>query len=88
MAKIIHCKGRVQGVFFRASTKTRAEELGVTGWVKNESNGDVTIHAEGTNEALSSLTDWCKDGPQFARVDEVWVEDVADQGLTRFDITY
>jgi len=72
----IHVVGKVQGVFFRKSTKTTAEYLGIKGWVKNLPNGSVLIEAQGTDDALSKLIDWCKIGPTYARVDRVEVEEV------------
>jgi acylphosphatase len=64
-------KGKVQGVFYRASTKAVADQLGVKGYVKNESNGDVTIAAEGDNLSLEMFLDWCKEGPEDAVVTSV-----------------
>lgn len=67
----IRVKGKVQGVFYRASTKTRADELGVRGWVKNEADGSVLIEAEGTKDKLMDLISWCKRGPDHATVDSI-----------------
>jgi acylphosphatase len=64
-------KGKVQGVFFRASTKAVADQLGVKGFVKNESNGDVSIAAEGDTMSLDMFLDWCKEGPEDAVVTSV-----------------
>jgi acylphosphatase len=64
----IMVKGKVQGVFYRASTKAVADQLGVKGFVKNEPNGDVVIAAEGDNIALDMFLDWCHEGPQDAEV--------------------
>ena len=61
-------KGKVQGVFYRGSTKAVADQLGVKGYVRNEDNGDVTIAAEGDNLSLEMFLDWCKEGPQDAVV--------------------
>jgi acylphosphatase len=64
----ITVKGKVQGVFFRASTKAVADQLGVKGSIKNEPNGDVSIAAEGDKFALEMFLEWCHEGPQGAEV--------------------
>ncbi len=63
--------GRVQGVWFRASTKDKARELGLSGKVWNRSDGRVEILAEGPENALLLLQKWCRVGPKAARVDEL-----------------
>ncbi len=65
--------GRVQGVYYRASTQRKARELGLSGWVRNEADGSVSLVAEGTEEALRALVRWCGEGPPLARVQEVQV---------------
>jgi len=65
--------GRVQGVYFRASTCQEAQGLGVTGWVRNCSDGFVELVAEGPREKLDQLIAWCHRGPAGARVTEVTV---------------
>jgi acylphosphatase len=65
--------GRVQGVFFRKTTVQEAERLGLSGWVKNRSDGKVEIEAEGTDEALDAFLAFCRRGPEHARVDELAV---------------
>jgi len=67
----INVQGRVQGVFFRASTKQKAEELGISGWVKNKKDKSVSIEAEGKEEALKQLLAWCRQGPHQALVKKV-----------------
>lgn len=64
-------RGRVQGVFFRQSTKEQADRLGVSGWVRNLDNGDVEAVAEGPAEAIEAWVRWCHGGPPRARVDSV-----------------
>jgi len=61
-------RGRVQGVFFRASTCEEARARGLTGWVKNLPDGRVEIVAEGDRPALEALIRWCRIGPPYARV--------------------
>jgi acylphosphatase len=59
----IHITGRVQGVGFRWSAANEARSLGITGYVKNLSDGSVYIEAEGTRENLNAFIEWCKRGP-------------------------
>jgi len=63
-------KGLVQGVFFRAHTKTKAEELGVTGWVQNLPNGNVEAVFEGEEGHVNALLVYCKKGQPHAKVDK------------------
>ncbi len=79
--------GRVQGVSFRWYAQERARELGVLGWVRNEPDGSVLLHAEGEDEAVDALVAWCHDGPGFARVQDVAVREAAPGGATSFSIT-
>ena len=67
----ITVKGKVQGVFYRASTKAVADQLGVRGFVKNADNGDVLIAAEADKSSLEMFLDWCHEGPQDAEVTSV-----------------
>ncbi|MFO0759811.1 MAG: acylphosphatase [Byssovorax sp.] len=64
-------RGRVQGVFFRASTQREAKRLGLTGWVKNRPDGGVEMLAEGEEEQLKDLIGWANRGPSAARVERV-----------------
>ncbi|MGM0597794.1 MAG: acylphosphatase [Myxococcota bacterium] len=64
-------KGRVQGVFFRSSTRETAQTLGLKGWVRNLANGDVEITAQGQKESLQKLYEWAQIGPPAARVDKI-----------------
>jgi len=67
----ITVKGKVQGVFYRASTKAVADQLGVRGTVKNLDNGDVAIEAEADNATLEMFIEWCEEGPENAEVTSV-----------------
>ena len=70
---IVH--GKVQGVFYRDSTRQQAEALGITGWVKNNKDGTVELHACGEAETIASLIDWLHKGPARAHVTSVdWHE--------------
>jgi acylphosphatase len=64
-------RGRVQGVFFRASTQREAKRLGLTGWVKNRPDSSVEILAEGEEDDLKELIAWANRGPSAARVERV-----------------
>lgn len=66
--------GQVQGVFFRQGVKEVADELGITGWANNEEDGSVKIVAEGEEEGLQKLVEWCRKGTEWARVEKVEVE--------------
>jgi acylphosphatase len=72
--------GRVQGVWFRASTREVALELGVRGYVKNLPDGNVEFVAEGEDAQVEKLLEWARKGPPYARVDEVRVEDLEYRG--------
>jgi acylphosphatase len=68
-------EGRVQGVYFRASTVAEAQRLGVTGWVMNSYDGSVEVVAEGARASLEQLESWCRHGPpgaQVANLDVQW----------------
>ncbi len=65
--------GKVQGVFFRASTLEQAQGLNLSGWVKNLPDGSVEVLAEGTRISLEQLVEWCKTGPSTAEVSETIV---------------
>jgi len=76
--------GRVQGVFYRAAMREQAERLEVTGWVRNEPDGTVTAHLEGSPGAVSELLDWCETGPEAAQVDDVRSRISEPTGSKRF----
>ncbi len=60
--------GRVQGVFFRANTLRKAEELGINGWVRNLEDGRVEVVAEGSDDKIKKFTEFLKRGPPSAKV--------------------
>ncbi len=68
-------KGKVQGVFYRASAKDVALVSDIKGWIKNKKDGDVEAFACGTEEALNEFVEWCKKGPAHAEVKEIEVSD-------------
>ncbi|MDQ3862938.1 MAG: acylphosphatase [Actinomycetota bacterium] len=63
--------GQVQGVFFRDSTRQKAEELGLEGWVKNVPDGRVEALFEGPSEKVREMVRWCEEGPRHASVESV-----------------
>ena len=67
----ITVKGKVQGVFYRDTTKAVADQLSVKGTIKNVLSGDVEIAAEGDELSLEMFLEWCKDGPEHAKVTSV-----------------
>lgn len=66
--------GRVQGVWFRANTRDKAEELGLTGWVRNTFDGNVEAVFEGEEDAVREMISWCRRGPPLAHVSDVKVD--------------
>lgn len=79
-----HVSGRVQGVFFRASTRTEALRLKLTGYANNLADGRVEVYAEGGAEALDRLEAWLRRGPPLARVSELRRESAAEDGRQGF----
>ena len=78
--------GKVQGVFFRASVKKVADILGVKGFVRNEHNGSVFVEAEGDDEMVNKLIDYCHHGPDNAKVEKVSITLGEVVGYDSFDI--
>jgi acylphosphatase len=73
----INVSGKVQGVWFRQSTREKALILGITGIVKNLADGRVYIIATGSKEQLEKLVSWCRQGPEKARVTGIEVQDIS-----------
>lgn len=83
----VHVSGQVQGVFFRDSTRGKAEQLGLTGWVRNLPDGRVEALFEGPSEKVREMVRWCKEGPSHAEVDNVDTEFEATRGdLKGFEV--
>ncbi|MCW8858406.1 MAG: acylphosphatase [Deltaproteobacteria bacterium] len=70
----VHISGRVQGVWFRQSTKDTAQQHAVTGWCRNNPDGTVEAVFEGAETAVKAVLDWCKKGPELAHVDDLQIE--------------
>ena len=81
---IVH--GRVQGVCYRMSTQQAAYQFGISGWVRNLTNGDVEAVACGNLDALERFERWLWNGPDLASVESVSVSTVDDEGVNDFSI--
>lgn len=77
-------RGRVQGVWFRASTRQQAERLGLTGQAVNLADGRVEVMACGPEAMLDELAAWLRQGPELARVDDVSSEEVPPRRFSGF----
>jgi acylphosphatase len=82
----VYVSGRVQGVFFRATTRDTAREHDVDGWVKNLADGRVEAVFEGPEEDVVAMVEFCHEGSSRARVDDVEVEYGDSEGLDGFEI--
>ena len=83
----VYVSGQVQGVFFRDSTRERAEQLGLAGWVRNLPDGRVEAIFEGPSEKVREIIRWCEEGPSHAEVDDVDAEIEASEGdLEGFEV--
>jgi acylphosphatase len=84
---LLEVAGRVQGVFFRQGVKMIADELGIRGWVRNETDGSVKIVAEAEEQDLRKLLEWCRNGTELAKVENIreqWSEGTG--AFTRFEV--
>jgi acylphosphatase len=82
----VRITGRVQGVWFRASTKSIADQLSLNGFVRNEPDGAVYAEVSGDPAAIREFITWCHRGPELARVTEVVVTDIKDLGIQGFEV--
>lgn len=83
----IRVQGKVQGVYYRQSTREKAVELAITGFVRNDPDGTVYIIATGDAEKLQALVEWCKKGPSRAVVTNVETSILDTRSFTGFLIT-
>ena len=79
ITKRLRIFGRVQGVFFREAMRRRAEQLKVTGWVRNCADGTVEAIAQGDAFSVGRLIEWAQRGPDAAKVDKVEIESVEEE---------
>ncbi len=86
--KTIHLliKGKVQGVFYRATAKKVADQLGVNGWIKNTKERDVEVIATGNEEALTEFLNWCKKGSKDSKVTDVVLTTKNPEAFNGFSI--
>jgi acylphosphatase len=86
----VRVTGRVQGVWFRSSTKQKADELGLKGWVRNMDDGSVEAVFQGEEDKINDMIKWCHVGPSLAKVKKVYVEkdDEAMEDYSDFTIRY
>ncbi|WP_035087808.1 acylphosphatase [Aquimarina muelleri] len=80
--------GKVQGVWYRKNTLNKTKELNIKGFVKNLDNGDVYIEAEGHENELNTLLDWCAKGPEFSKVDTVCFKESDLEYFEHFEILH
>ena len=79
-------KGKVQGVFYRASAKEMAEQLHIKGWIRNTSEGEVELMATAEREQLDQFIHWCRQGPSGAKVEDVIVSPRGTETFSGFVI--
>ncbi|MDY6789533.1 MAG: acylphosphatase [Candidatus Nanohaloarchaea archaeon] len=82
----VFVSGKVQGVFFRATTRKEARKRGVKGWVKNLDDGRVEAVFEGEEEKVEEMIRFCHEGPERARVEDVEVDFEEPEGLEGFEV--
>ncbi len=85
-AVILKISGRVQRVSFRYHTRKTAQDLQISGFVKNESDGSVYVEAEAEEELLDRFILWCHKGPNWARVDHINIQQSQVLGYEGFDV--
>lgn len=85
----VFISGIVQGVFFRASTRNAAQQVGVDGWVRNLPDGRVEAVFQGPPDKVGAAIQWCRKGPPGSRVERVEILEEEPSGqLMGFDVTY
>lgn len=82
----ISVRGKVQGVFYRASTKAVADQLGIKGLICNLPDGSVYIEAEGDDFAMGAFLDWCREGPEKALVEQVEQAEIPLKNDRNFEV--
>lgn len=86
--KHIFISGRVQGVGFRAFTRKEASSRGIKGWVKNLADGRVEIKIKGEREDIKNMIKRIKEGPSFARVDDIEISNEEIENFDRFEVRF
>ena len=89
VTKKVVISGRVQGVFYRISAKQKAEDIGLTGWVRNRADGKVEAIFQGYAKKVDKMIKWCHSGPTLSKVENVDIEDVYEEKIfDEFKIQY
>ncbi|WP_215143699.1 acylphosphatase [Exiguobacterium qingdaonense] len=88
VAKHLIVSGRVQGVGFRYFSQETAQQIGIKGWVRNQSDGTVELHVEGSEKDIDTFKQALKDGNRFVGVDRIEEGEAEDQAFRSFDIRY
>lgn len=78
--------GHVQGVWYRESARRQAEQLGITGWIKNTNDGSVELTACGQKRQLQTFIDWLWQGPEAAQVDDVQWQEITLEQFSEFKV--
>jgi acylphosphatase len=86
ITKHVLIKGKVQGVFYRATAKEVGTALGIKGWIKNTSDGHVEACISGKAESIDAFIAWCWKGPEDAKVIAVEIKECNHQSFSRFEI--
>ncbi|MBP1924041.1 acylphosphatase [Halorubrum alkaliphilum] len=84
----VYVSGRVQGVYYRASTRDAAREKGVDGWVRNLDDGRVEAVFEGSESAVEAMVEWCHTGSRAADVADVDVTREEPEGVDGFEVRW
>ena len=82
----VRVTGHVQGVFYRAWAQGEARELGISGWIRNGSDGSVEAHLAGEEDDVARMIERMRRGPSNARVEDVAIEDIAPESAGRFEL--
>lgn len=86
IARRVKVHGRVQGVFFRDTARRRAQELGLSGWIRNCPDGTVEALFEGEAEAIEAAVEFCRRGPPRAEVADIDVWEAEPSGQAAFEV--
>jgi len=84
----VFVSGRVQGVYYRATTRERAQDQGVDGWVRNLDDGRVEAVFEGLEDDVESMVEFCHEGSERANVTDVEVEFEEPEGISGFEVRW
>lgn len=82
----VFVSGHVQGVSFRDATRSQAEQLGLSGWVRNTQDGQVEAVFEGDADTVQQMVEWCRSGPSSADVEDLSVDKEQPENLSSFEV--